>query len=219
MFRLKRLFSPLYAPLVRRFRRAKSLRAQRRRIRTDVRQCRAASRDIKIIIGAGETRYDGWIATDIPAFDILNPAHWAQLFPPKAIDRMLAEHVFEHLTTAQLGEFLQIAGPYLAPAARIRIAVPDGHHPDANYIERVRPGGSGIGADDHKVLYTWELISEVLGEFDFHYQLLEYFDAEGTFHRHEWSEQDGFIRRSAKYDRRNADGDLNFTSLIIDCWI
>ena len=33
-----------------------SLRAQRRRIRTDVRQCRAASRDIKIIIGAGETQ-------------------------------------------------------------------------------------------------------------------------------------------------------------------
>ena len=132
---------------------------------------------------------------------------------------MLAEHVFEHLTTAQFGEFLEIAKPHLAQGGRIRIAVPDGHHPDSNYIARVRPGGSGEGAEDHKVLYTSEMIGALLSENGYQYQLLEHFDVTGRFHRIEWIADDGFINRSAAHDRRNAGGQLIYTSLIVDCWL
>ena len=219
MFQAKKIFRPIYAPLFRRYRRRADILSDQRRIREAVSSGLESGRPIRIILGAGKTRYEGWIPTDIPAFDVLVSRHWQLLFPPESIDRMLAEHVFEHLTTAQFGDFLEFAKSHLSQAGRIRIAVPDGHHPDSSYIARVRPGGSGEGADDHKVLYTFELIGGLLSENGYQYQLLEHFDAAGQFNRHEWSAEDGFISRSAEHDRRNGGGQLNYTSLIVDCWL
>ena len=39
-----------------------------------------------------------------------------------------------------------------------------------------------------------------------------------SFQQREWRVEDGFIGRSAAHDGRNADGQLRFTSLIVDCW-
>ena len=194
------------------------MRAQQTAIKTQVARCLESGRPLKVIIGAGETLYDGWIATDIPALNILKQQHWALLFKTESIDRLLAEHVIEHLTPAQFGEFLRIARMFLAADGQIRFAVPDGHHPDGAYIERVRPGGTGEGADDHKVLYTCDLFRDVLRDHNYDFRLLEYFDVEGQFHRLDWDAEDGFIGRSADHDARNADGQLIYTSLIIDCW-
>ena len=216
---IRRLLRPLYAPPLRRYRRWTSLRVEQRRIRDEVRLARRQGRAVNIVIGAGSTRYPGWIATDIPAFNALIPAHWARLFPRASIDRMLAEHVFEHLTEAQLGDFLALARGYLAAGGRIRIAVPDGNHPDPAYIDAVRPGGSGTGATDHKVLYTQARISEVVAAQGYRIDLQEYFNAGGIFHRQHWSAADGFVMRSAAHDRRNTDGQLRYTSLIVDCWL
>ncbi len=218
MLALKKLFRPLYAPIVRNRRNRKQMLAQQASIRAQVDACVAAGNPLKIIIGAGSTRYDGWIATDIPAFDILNGGHWALLFPERSIDRMLAEHVFEHFTPEQLGIILRLARPYLKPSGRIRFAVPDGNHPDPIYIKRVRPGGTGIGASDHKALYDCDSISRLLGEAGYDLQLLEYFDGAGNFQRAPWQCEDGFIGRSADNDARNAAGNLVYTSLIVDCW-
>lgn len=173
---------------------------------------------MKIIIGAGQTQMEGWIATDVPAFDARDGEHWGKLFPPASIDRMLAEHVFEHLTRAELAAFLDIAPQYLAPGGRVRIAVPDGYHPDSEYIKSVKPGGIGVGADDHKMLYTCDSISQLMREQGYQFELLEYFDADGQFHQSVWSADDGFVSRSADHDGRNADGRLSYTSLIVDCW-
>ena len=216
---IKRLLRPVYAAPLRRFRRWSGIRVEQRRIREEASGAWRHGRAVKVIIGAGSTRYPGWIATDIPAFNALLPAHWARLFPRGSIDRMLAEHVFEHLTEAQLGDFLAMARGYLAAGGRIRIAVPDGHLPDPAYIAAVRPGGSGTGADDHKVLYTGERISEVIAAQGYRIDLLEYFDADGVFHRQHWSAEDGIVKRSAAHDRRNTDGKLRYTSLIVDCWL
>ncbi len=219
MIQLKRLFRPMYAPLVRRYRRAGILRREQIRIRAEVRLALQAGRAVKIIIGAGQTRYDGWIATDVPAFDVLRRDHWTKLFPPNSIDRILAEHVFEHLTAADFAEFLASARDYLSANGRIRIAVPDGYHPDSDYIERVRPGGAGLGAEDHKELYTCDLIREALCRQGYQLELLEYFDSAGRFHQRPWRAEDGFVGRSADHDLRNKEGQLNFTSLIVDCWL
>ncbi len=216
---IKQIFRPVYAPFVTKYRNQQRLRQQQDRIRHAVTAMLDADKPLNIVIGAGETQYDGWIPTDIPAFDILKHTHWADLFQPNSIHRMLAEHVFEHLTTEQLADFLRIARIYLANSGRIRIAVPDGYHPDASYIEHVRPGGIGVGADDHKVLYNCDLMTDILGLQGYDYQLLECFDAEGKFQRVEWDVFDGYIKRSTKHDSRNVDGQLVYTSLIVDCWV
>lgn len=216
---LKRLLVPVYAPPLRKVRLWADNRAEQRRIRAEVLMALRQGRPVKIIIGAGQTRYSGWIATDIPAFDISSKGHWRRLFPPAGIDRMLAEHVFEHLTAAQFSDFLATARDYLAANGRIRIAVPDGNHPSSDYINSVRPGGSGTGADDHKMLYTQEIMSQLLAAQGYEFALLESFDAQGTFHSQPWSADDGFVSRSATHDERNRDGILRYTSLLVDCWL
>jgi len=215
---VKRLLRPLYAPLLRRLRRGKDLRREQDRIRAEVRRALESASALNIIIGAGQTRREGWIATDVPAFDVRDRDHWRRLFPQASIDRMLAEHVFEHLISDELASFLVIAGHYLAPGGRIRIAVPDGCHPNVDYIESVKPGGTGIGAGDHKVLYTCDMIGDLMRAQGYRFELLEYFDAAGQFHQREWNAADGYIGRSADHDARNAGGQLNYTSLIVDCW-
>ena len=215
---IKPILRPLYAPFVRSYRRQAHLKRERQTIRAQVEQMQQVGRTVKVILGAGATRYDGWIATDIPAFDILKHEHWARLFQPNTVERILAEHVIEHLTIDQFKDFLRIARIYLASGGRIRLAVPDGRHPDPDYIARVRPGGTGEGADDHKVLYTGELMRATLTGQGYDCQLLEYYDASGEFHHRDWHPEDGFVRRSAFHDARNANGRLAYTSLMVDCW-
>ena len=214
---VKRLLRPFYVPFLRYYRYCADVKRGQEAIRTQVKQAQQSGRALKVIVGAGAPRYEGWIATDLPAFNILKRKHWARLFLPNSIKAMLAEHVIEHLTAEQFQDFLRIARIYLAPGGRIRLAVPDGCHPDPDYIGRVRPGGTGGGADDHKVLYTCDLINDLLAAQGYDCQLLEYYDAAGEFHHEAWHEEDGFVRRSAFHDSRNADGRLVYTSLIVDC--
>lgn len=211
----KRRLIPILTPILR-WRRVQHGRAQ---IQQQVTEKLAQGEAVKVVLGAGVTQFDGWIKTDLPYFDVLNASHWRQLFPPNAIHRLLAEHVFEHLTTEQFARFLHLAKPYLADKGRIRIAVPDGNHPDTVYIDRVRPNGTGEGADDHKVLYTYELITPILENAGYDYQLVEYFDTAGEFHQIAWDTDDGMIARSADYDARNQAKPLTYTSLIVDCWV
>jgi len=46
--------------------------------------------------------------------------------------------------------------------------------------------------------------------------LLEYFDARGNFHHAAWNEAEGMIHRSQRFDARNREGKLQYTSLILD---
>jgi predicted SAM-dependent methyltransferase len=136
---------------------------------------------------------------------------------PRSIDRILAEHVVEHWTTDELAAFCAAVGPRLAPDGFVRLAVPDGNHPDPAYREAVRPGGSGAGADDHKVLYTAASLREALDRAGFACDVVECFSEGGTFQRSEWDAADGLVRRSARFDPRNAGEPLAYTSLIVDC--
>ena len=94
--------------------------------------------------------------------------------------------------------------------------MPDGFHPDPTYIEHTRPGGSGPGAQDHKILYDHLTFTRILAEEGWEHTLLEYFDERGVFHRTGWSAKDGFVKRSADHDPRNRARPLSYTSLIIE---
>jgi predicted SAM-dependent methyltransferase len=96
------------------------------------------------------------------------------------------------------------------------VAVPDGLHPNPNLIEAVRVDGSGSAAQEHKVLYTYRTLKEVFEAVGFKVELYEYFDEQGRFHYREWDPQEGTIRRSKRFDRRNKDGVLRYTSIVLD---
>jgi predicted SAM-dependent methyltransferase len=173
---------------------------------------------LRIVVGSGGVVQDGWTGTDKACLDLLDPDAWENFFGKQRIDAILAEHVWEHLTLDEAVVAAKTCLRFLKPGGYLRIAVPDGNHPDRDYIRHVRPGGSGPGADDHKVLYNYELLSRTLSEAGFAIKLLEYFDEEGRFVFNEWDASDGMINRSSRYDERNRDGKLNYTSLIVDAY-
>jgi predicted SAM-dependent methyltransferase len=183
-----------------------------RRLRRAVR----AGAPLRIVVGCGNTRQPGWIETDIELLNILHPPDWQRHFRKNSLTAILAEHVWEHLTPAEGAAAARLCHEYLAPGGWLRLAVPDGFHPDAAYLELVKIGGTGAGAADHKVLYTHESLGRMLTEAGFDLERLEYFDAAGTFHAQAWNPADGLVHRSLPFDPRNADGRPHYTSLIID---
>lgn len=187
-------------------------------LRKEINGLHAKGEIVKLVVGAGGTHQEGWLTTDLPTLDALKRADWRRIFPPSSIHRILADHVIEHWTEDQFSLFLRIVEPFLSDQAVVRIAVPDGFHPDPSYIEHVKPGGIGAGADDHKVLYDHITMAHMLSKEQYSHELLEYFDEAGQFHRCSWRTSDGFVRRSAAYDQRNRRHPLSYTSLIVDAW-
>lgn len=171
---------------------------------------------LRIVVGSGGICQAGWIMTDRELLDLLRPRDWQAFFKTNSISAILAEHVWEHLTLAEGFAAAATCHDYLTPGGRLRIAVPDGFHPDPDYIELVRVGGSGAGAIDHKVLYNRDTLASLLVRAGFEVKLLEYFDAVGNFHATDWSPDDGLVRRSRRFDPRNHDGRLRYTSLIVE---
>lgn len=190
----------------------------RRALRRRVARLRRNGERVRVVIGAGPTAYSGWLATDLPVLDALKERDWSGIFRPGDVDRILAEHVIEHWTEEELRQFLRAVRPYLSRKGRIRVAVPDGSHPDPSYIDEVKPGGAGLGADDHKVLHTLASMTVILSDEGYGAEPLEYFDEQGHFHHLAWSPEDGFIMRSADHDDRNRVKPLSYTSLILDAF-
>jgi len=176
---------------------------------------RNSSGSINIIIGAHNTHYEGWLQTNIESLDLLSEASFQALFGNKKADRFLAEHVFEHLTFEQGVTALKHCFQYLKPGGTVRIAVPDGYHPNPDYIHMVKPGGSGEGAHDHKLIYNYRKLSDAFRAAGFSPVLLEYYDEQGKFHYQDWDSKDGHIIRSRRYDKR-FNSPLGYSSLIID---
>lgn len=170
----------------------------------------------RIIVGAGGTALAGWVSTDVDVLDLTRRRDWARVVPSDGLRAILAEHVWEHLTPEAGRRAARLCYEYLRPGGYLRIAVPDGYHPAPEYQEWVRPGGSGPGADDHKVLYTYQTLSALLTGVGFDVRLLEYFDRDGQFHFVEWSPADGAVERSSRFDERNRRTPLAYTSLILD---
>lgn len=172
--------------------------------------------DLRIIVGASGSRQAGWISTDINSLNMLREADWRTIFAEGSISALLAEHVWEHLESGDGLAAARRCCRYLRPGGHLRIAVPDGLHPDPAYIEHVRPGGTGPGADDHRVLYTYRTLEALLAQAGLIVRPLEYFDEAGTFHAVDWNPADGLVRRSRRFDQRNTGGQLSYTSLIVD---
>lgn len=176
----------------------------------------ARQRPLKIVVGASMTSQPGWISTQMEFLNLLRPNNWKRYFSKNPIDAILAEHVWEHLSREEGVLAANICFQYLKPSGYLRVAVPDGFHPDPDYIEYVEPGGVGPGASDHKILYNYRTFNELFESAGFRVDLLEYFDENGQFHYKQWDPIDGMIRRSKRFDKRNSDRKFNYTSIILD---
>lgn len=179
-------------------------------------KARTRARPLKLVVGASGIYDTGWVPSDVNYLDLLNAGHWKRYFREESIDAVLAEHVWEHLTIEDGQEAAERCFKYLRRGGYLRVAVPDGFHPDEKYLAHVKPGGIGPGADDHKVLYNHVTFSRVFEQAGFQVRLLEYFDANGQFHDADWNPADGKINRSKRFDERNCGGTLNYTSIILD---
>jgi predicted SAM-dependent methyltransferase len=171
----------------------------------------------KFSIGSANTDIGkDWFSTDIDVLNIVREKDWVRLLWFVRLDNIVAEHVWEHLNESDTAAANRNCFKFLKKNGIMRIAVPDGFHPDKNYIDYVKPGGHGAGADDHKILYTYKSMVKKLEESGFKVELLEYWDENGKFHFTEWSDDGGKISRSKRYDDRNINGELKYTSLIVD---
>lgn len=170
-----------------------------------------------IVIGASGISDIGWISSESYFLNLLKPLDWQRYFKKNTINAILAEHVWEHLTLEEGLMAAKQCFEYLKPGGYLRIAVPDGCHPDPVYIKHVEVGGIGPGSDDHKVLYTFQSAKKLFEAAGFKVTLLEYFNGVGEFCAIAWDPAMGKIHRSKQYDERNSPANsLKYTSIILD---
>jgi len=176
---------------------------------------------LKIIVGAAETHQDGWYSTNEEWLDITRAEDWEAVFEGKRVlTHVVAEHVFEHLTYEECRTALAQIARHMEPGGRIRIAVPDGNHPDSEYLRHVGINGIGDDAADHKQLLTVDLLERLMEEAGFAPTQIEGYDTSGTLVQRPYSAEDGFIYRSRANATPESRARWGFvdadTSLIVD---
>lgn len=203
------------------------LRQSEKRVRYEYRRQRirlpvTLGRPVRIIVGAALTHQKGWYSTNEQWLDIASEACWASVFKGKALlTHVVAEHVFEHLSESQARRALALIHRHMVPGAMIRIAVPDGYHPDPLYRAQVGIAGKGPDAEDHKQLLNADSLRQLLEDSGFTAKHLEGYRADGRLLQSAIDERDGCILRSRSNpaNMRDVAGwdylDAN-TSLIMD---
>jgi predicted SAM-dependent methyltransferase len=189
--------------------------------RSAIRTILAKGEPLRVLVGAGGTKFNGWVSTDFQTVNLLIKPSVGHIFDIGSVDTVLAEHVFEHFDHIQAVTALESIHCILRPGGRVRIAVPDALFLRRDYIPLVF-GAFGVkmqpghGYPGHHSAWTYKSLSAALELTGFEVRLLEYWDDESKFHQAAWSVDDGFISRSANNDRRNHQGELGYTSLIVD---
>lgn len=158
---------------------------------------------MRVIIGAGAVRRDGWLSLQHSDLDIRDARQWARLFPPASLEAILTEHTLEHLTETEARAAVANFYRYLKHGGFVRCAVPDGFHFSRNYINWVAPNSDGErwlqqfrGREaGHKALWNYQTLSKLFSDAGFAVVLREWFDERGRFHKNEWSTEQGYIRR------------------------
>lgn len=177
-------------------RRARWIFLGRRKIKKQISALPSAEK-LKINLGSGNMELQGWIATDLPHFDILKKEDWHYYFKKKRPDNLLAEHVIEHLTEPEVRLLFQHVLQFLKPKGCFRIAVPDGFNPDPYYIDYVSPNGKTGYLHGHKTLWNYQSLMALASE-NFEVALLEYHDNNGKYILTPYTDANGWIHRSGK---------------------
>lgn len=176
-------------------------------------------KNLRIIVGAGKVKYDGWVSTQESELNLLSIEQWENIVKDNEIDAILAEHVWEHLTYEEGLKAAENCYKFLKPGGYIRCAVPDKNFKNQWYQNMIKVGGPGHEdhpASEHKIVYDYKTLVKVFESAGFEVKLLEYCDEQGYFHYRKWDESKGKICRSYRFDTRNSKNNLGMVSIIID---
>ena len=174
---------------------------------------------MRIIVGAGKVKYDGWVSTQENELNLLSIDQWESITKDNEIEAILAEHVWEHLTYEEGVKAAENCYKFLKSGGYIRCAVPDKNFRNEWYQNMIKVGGPGHEdhpACAHKIVYDYKTLVSVFESAGFEVKLLEYCDEQGDFHYREWDESEGKICRSYRFDTRNSKNNLCMVSIIID---
>lgn len=81
---------------------------------------------LRLHVGSGTERLDGWINIDLqPLVEVDVAADVTRTFPYSGVERIFAEHFLEHLALDDALEFLVRCREALAPGGRIRLSTPN----------------------------------------------------------------------------------------------
>jgi len=155
-----------------------------------------SSAPLRVIVGAGEQRWSGWLPTQRDELDLLDAGSWAAFFGERRAAALLCEHVWEHLTEAEGYAAAALCFRYLQPGGYLRVAVPDANFRDADYRRTVQIGGPGPRehpAADHRIVCEHRRFAAIFAESGFAVDLLEWCDESGRFNFRYWDPADGPI--------------------------
>ena len=170
---------------------------------------------IRIIIGASSTQESGWISTEQDFFDLTDQDTMSKFLGRSKVDAYLLEHVLEHLSIDDSELALSLLANTLKPDGYIRIAVPDGNHPDDDYLHYV-----GIdGPDDHKHLWRVGDFERISTELGLNLTALEFCDEMHIRQKIQQLDDRGLITRrflNLNTDHSNWQSSIGPSSLIVD---
>jgi predicted SAM-dependent methyltransferase len=186
-----------------------------------------SGRALRVIVGAGAVKRDGWLSLQHSDLDIRDARQWSRRFLPASLETILTEHTLEHLTISEASAAIRNFHCYLKQGGHVRCAVPDGFHPARAYRDWVAPGSPGerwLGQfrgnePPHQTLWNYQTLSQLFCDAGFAVVLREWFDEEGRFHKTDWSAEHGYVRRCGGCAWSNLLGlviGAPYTSLIID---
>ena len=186
---------------------------------------RFTKKDVNLILGAALTKQKGWFSTNEEWLNIAKKRDWEKLFSEnRRVKRVVAEHVFEHLTIEEMRNAFKYIFKYMVNGGSMRIAVPDGNNPNDEYIKYCGINGIGADASDHKQFISFEVLREEAEKVGFKVLLLEGYKSSNQLISKKFSNEYGEIMRSRnnqKSKNNNKQG-WNFkdshTSLIVDCF-
>ena len=174
---------------------------------------------MRVIVGAGKVKYDGWVSTQENELNLLSIDQWENIAKNDDIEAILAEHVWEHLSYEDGVKAAKNCYKFLKPGGYVRCAVPDKNFRNEWYQNMVQVGGNGDPkhpAFTHKIVYDYRTFAQVFTQAGFEVELLEWCDETGCFHFKYWNEEDGRIGRSLRFDSRNTEDKLGMVSIILD---
>ena len=188
-----------------------------------------SNKNVNLILGAALSRQKNWFSTNQEWFDIVQKSHWDRLFNSKKspsrnrVKRVLAEHVFEHLSLDEMRNALNLIYKNMVFGGSLRIAVPDGNNPNQEYRNHCGINGIGADASDHKQFITFELLSNEVEKVGFKFTLKEGYMKNNKLISEKLNFELGTVMRSRSNENNiNAKEGWSFpdsnTSLIIDCF-
>lgn len=151
--------------------------------RRKVRALLGDGRPIRINLGSGPRKLDGWVNVDILG---MNPdLHWDLRhgipFPDASVQAAFLEHVLEHFRTGDALRILEECRRVLVPGGIVRAGVPDfglyirSYVEDRETLERLRPGrptallavGEVALEHGHRSVWDAETLARALEEAGF----------------------------------------------------